>query len=56
MTAHPARRLLTGTLTCPTCGLTAPIVEFNPSLSDECFCPAGCEWFLIDTEGDDDDE
>lgn len=45
-------------ITCPTCGHKGSSLDFSMSLCDECFCPNGCEWFLLEPEGveaDDDD-
>jgi hypothetical protein len=44
-------------VTCPTCGFKGDAKkDFRMSLSDECFCPNGCEWFLLETEDEDGEE
>jgi hypothetical protein len=43
-------------ITCPTCGLVGSPEDFEMSCADECFCPNGCEWFLLEMEPDDDEE
>lgn len=43
------------TITCPTCGHVGDEHDFAMSLADECFCPKGCEWFLLQTESEDDE-
>ena len=40
---------------CPTCGHKGSPQDFDMSLSDECFCPNGCEWFLIELADEDDE-
>lgn len=34
-------------ITCPSCGFVGSPDDFYMSLADECFCPNGCEWFLL---------
>lgn len=43
-------------ITCPTCGFKGTEDEFQMSLSDECFCPNGCEWFLMEYPKDEDND
>lgn len=44
-------------LICPVCGHAGDAKEFEVSQADECFCPNGCEWELIEgSEGDDEEQ
>ena len=43
-------------VTCPRCGYRADAEEFDISLSDECSCPKCGEYFLIESEDENDDD
>ena len=43
-------------ITCPTCGFVGTSDDFDMSLSNECFCPKGCEWFELCYESEEEEE
>ncbi|QDV78054.1 hypothetical protein [Botrimarina mediterranea] len=44
------------TITCGHCGHEDKGAAFEPSMADECFCPACGEMFICDTDDEDEED